>query len=490
MQELTEIINVLNASEVRLIRKHYKLEAGNEHKKRLELFDLIREGIAKSNKEASAHLYHSKPGSKFSHLKSRLKADILNILLLQSGESKYSAPYRQAAFNCQKLYMAGEMLLNRGANIAGEKSLKEAAKISAEYHLTLEQIIIQDLLRTHFGFKQGLQAFKKFEDSIHDQIKLLEDIMRAKEYLINIGLPNQFYKNKEQEYQQFAENSIREIKAKYDETESPHIGYHYYYISIFYAEIKQEFKKGLDYALKFLELIEKEAAIFSEFRVATANIQIAGLLIKLEQYKRAVDYAQKGLDSYSKGSSGKLVAFEVLFFAQLYRKLYPDAENILAKAFKNKSLLKSNFQKEKWLYFKANLEFLKGEYESSIKILRHNTSLMKDKSGWYMGWQLLEILNLIELKDHDILFYRLDSFKKLLQRQKDKTNKRVKLTFRVLDVLYKQSFHYRNTFEKVESDITLLQKAEKEYSWNPLGFEIVRFDQWFYHKVSQGKGEV
>ena len=93
---------------------------------------------------------------------------------------------------------------------------------------------------------------------------MLNDIFKAKKYLYYIGLPNIFFKNKEYEYRQFAENSINDLKMMYNETNSPHIGYHYYYVAVFYHEIVKDFEQALEYAVKFLELVKNEKLIMKK----------------------------------------------------------------------------------------------------------------------------------------------------------------------------------------------------------------------------------
>ncbi|MCH8330447.1 MAG: hypothetical protein IH946_03555 [Bacteroidetes bacterium] len=480
---MTEIIQSLNASEIRLIRKFYKIDGGHEEKKRLLLFDVVRKESVGTNIEAAQAIYGTKPDSKFSHLKARLRQDILGVMLLQEGETKFSAKYKQAEFNCIKLRLEGEVLLYRGAKIAGTNAIKEAAKLANQYDLTFEQLATHDLLREHLGFNEGLASFKKFESSIHENLELLSELLMAKEKKFYIGLSNLFFKNRLHEYHEYADKSVKELKESYKRIKSPHLGYYYYNVAIYKSEIDHDYKKGLDLSKEFLNLIQGHQAIYSKPREASAFLQIANMHMRLGEYKKAIKPSWQALELMTKESVNELFALEVLFYALINCKDHNEAQEVHDKARSKTDLKTNSFYLEKWLFFEANLKFCLGEYQKSLDILRKNTELVKDKAGYYLGWKFLEILNLVELRENEILYYRIDSFKKMLKRLKHKNIDRILSSFEIIEKLFKSNFDYQEVGKNTKEQIRKLEKGNNTFYWDPLGYEIVRFDDWFKEKL-------
>ena len=79
MNNLIQLVEKLNKSEVRLIRSLLEVQSLNQKSHRLELFNLIHSKKVKTNFEAALEIYHKKPNAVYYNLKSRLKNDIINI---------------------------------------------------------------------------------------------------------------------------------------------------------------------------------------------------------------------------------------------------------------------------------------------------------------------------------------------------------------------------------------------------------------------------
>ena len=154
MKNLTQIIRVLKPGEVRLIRNYYKVDTNGEERRRLELFDLIKEGSVSADKEAAMAIYNTKPNSAYSHLKARLRKDILNLLLLQDSSKRYEPEFAQAEFDCRRLFIEGDLLVSRGAYEPGVDALKEAQKLAIKFEFYNELVMIDDVLRSHLGGKK------------------------------------------------------------------------------------------------------------------------------------------------------------------------------------------------------------------------------------------------------------------------------------------------------------------------------------------------
>jgi len=90
---------------------------------------------------------------------------------------------------------------------------------------------------------------------------------------------------------------------------------------------------------------------------------------------------------------------------------------------------------------------------------------------------------LMERKEYDLIDFRIEALRKLLQRQKHKSITRIKTIFQVLHVFVKEGYDYRATITETASQLALLESNENLYFWDPSGFEIFRFEGWFRAKA-------
>jgi hypothetical protein len=482
MDILTQIVRTLKPGEVRLIRNFYKIQSNGEIKRRLDLFDLIKNGKVNTDVEAAKSLYKSAPTSAYSHLKARLQRDILNLLLLQDSSKRYDTQYTRALFDVRRMLIEGQLLIGRGAYNAGVDILEKARNISRKYELYNEAIAINDLLRSHLGVKKGLNEYDKYNHDIETNIDALNGYLKSKDYYHRILVPNLFQMNRETQFEQYSEEKLNELEKLFNDTRSASVGYYYYYIAIFFYQFRNDYKRALEYSKKFLHLIENEDALFSSSRLGTANLQIAHILIYTESYDEAITYATNATKYFKKGLLNELQAVEELFFACFRSGDYKKAGENITRAEAHPKYNANKLIPAKWDYYKANLLFAMGDFAGANDLLIRYSELMKDRAGWLFGHKILELMCMIELGDIDIMDYRAESFRKLLQRQKDESIERTKAILKIMESFIKTGNNFKKTRELEEPRLQMLREGKGNYAWDPTGFELVRFDEWFDSK--------
>ena len=82
--------------------------------------------------------------------------------------------------------------------------------------------------------------------------------------------------------------------------------------------------------------------------------------------------------------------------------------------------------------------------------------------------------------------YRTESFKKLLQRNKEENVERPRLALKILGTYIKTGGDIKKTIQEEKDNIALLSEGKGEYQWDPMGFELIRFDEWL-NKLAQKK---
>lgn len=484
MKTLVPLIKVLRPGEVRLVKHFLKLETNAEVKKRLQLFELIVSGKVDTDKKALKKLYKTeKNNSAFSHLKERLRKDVLNVLFLQDASKKFSTKYANAEFECRRNFIQADILIARGAYNEGAQLLEKALEKAKKFELPIESILMEQLLRKMYHRIKSLKTLELYNQNIQKNIRFLEDLNKVEEFSNILAVPRLFKANPKFTSDEYKKEMIVELDKMYKRTNSAKIGFWYYMTANDYYSNQREFDEALKHNLSFLELIKNEPAVYSSANWAGANGYVAENFINTHAYEDAIGYAQIAVRNFKKDGINEFNALEVLFFAFYRSYQFEEAENILNKVFVHQRLKANAFYHAKWLYLRACLEFSKHEFSKALKTLNEITELNKDKSGWLLGLRMLELLIMVEKRDFDWFDFKLENFRKLLQRQKLENIQRSKVIFNVLKTLSKTEFDFFETMEKEKENIRLLEEAQNEFYWDPKGFEVIRFDDWLKSKV-------
>ncbi len=179
----------------------------------------------------------------------------------------------------------------------------------------------------------------------------------------------------------------------------------------------------------------------------------------------------------------ELVSLQWLFFAQFRSGEMDEAGHTLQKAFSHPKLKSSDFLHAKWWFYQAAFYFVKGNYDKSLNALNQDRTLLKDKSTWMLGTRLLEIMNFIEQEQYRLIDFRVEALRKLLQRQKQSTLSRIKTIFKVLQTFVNYDYDFDITIDKEKRNILKLKEGEEDHAWDPMGVEMIRFDEWLLGKT-------
>lgn len=486
MNTLKQLVDSLTPSEKRVLRKFYAQQPNGEDKKRLKLFELVASKRVETNEKAAKALYGKKPGSAFSHTKKRLKKDILDFLLMQDASKHYNDKGRQVELNVSKWALQGEMLLARGIYGEGEKLLRKALNIAEDYELFSDVLRIKNLLRTSVGFRRGMKAFQEYSEKMDYYVREYEKLLKVREYNFKIRLPNQFFTNKKNEYIEFSTKALSELEALHIGGSSVTFTFQYYLLRVFYCDLVKDFDSALFYAENLLKLVENELIYQdSTVNIAGINMVLSDVHLNLSNYTQAISYAEKAVEKFFPGMINELRAMEYLFFAFLRNKSYEEARELINQAIKHPQIKSNRIVKARWNFFLANLEYLNGNEDVASNLIRQNSELQRDKSGWLIGFRLLEMMITADGNEHYLLNYQLNNYNHLLSRKKNENVARAKLIGRIFRSLMRNRGDFAQTLKLQEKKIDILESGEGEYYWDPKGYEVIRFEDWFRSKAER-----
>ena len=92
---------------------------------------------------------------------------------------------------------------------------------------------------------------------------------------------------------------------------------------------------------------------------------------------------------------------------------------------------------------------------------------------------------LFDQNDQDWLEYKIENFRKLISRDKYKSNSRIINAFQLFSKLQKSL--YKPKMSDLTQDILLLnlQSEKADLKWSPDSFELIRYDSWIYSKLKK-----
>ncbi len=482
MKKLTKLTQKLRSRDLKLICNIYSAKENDNEGKRLQLLELIINEQITDDEEAAMRIYGRKPDAAFSKLKQRLREDMLNFLLMQDTDRLFESTVGRAKFDCKRKLLMGEFLIHRGAIEEGQRLLRKALNMAQKYELFGEVLQIRDLLRSKAGDASGLNAYELYTQQIEKDFKSYQEILRAKALYGRLTLPHHFIINMDKDYEVYGKEILETFRIR--EESSQTCKFFYYMAAHYYYSLIHNYEKSLAINQQFEALLKPGGIFNNKAYLAICQNNYASIYINLRDYEKSQLHAQKALELFNIKKGNWEKGARQIFLASFLNKDFEKAENIIEEALQNKIVGGNVLVKGKWNYFKAILEFEKGNLDEARANLYNMGKLPNiDPSGWLIGYKLLEIMILIIEKEYSLIYIHLNNFNLLLHRHKTANITRAKTILKVLKAYNKYPFDKKQLKTKVAKEMALLKEGKNEYFWTPLGFEVVRFDQWFEDNI-------
>lgn len=487
MEKIIQLVKSLNPREISTLKRFFKSGSKNQQNLRQELFHKIIQGKV-SDDLTGARCIGKKPGDPaYIMLKKRLKGDILKVIVVDETSKTFSSKYFEAKFKCRLMIVEADMLLGRGITLMGEDILKDGIKLAEKYELTSEAIILYDLLQVYFGIKAGLEKYLEYSSKNKRHIILSQKKFEAQDYFRQLTMPHMFYTNKEYLYKDKSTIASKELKKLANETNSDEIQSWYLRSNIFYLHTIGDYSEARRFAEDYLDLVKKSPVVYSKDNIGGANMQLSIISILIKEYDSAYEHALNAIKNFVYQSMNQVNAYIFLFLATLYNRHYETANEIINKVFEYKLYKNHKPTGARWNYYKAHLLFAQGKYDESLALLQRENDLISDKSGWRIGFKILEMMNIIELGKYDWLDFRIETFRKLLSDVKNENITRPKLILQVIRNFIKYMYDFKATTAESKEILDLLESGTGDNRWDPIGYEITPFHVWWFNKIAADK---
>lgn len=483
MDKLSKLVKALNTRERKAVKKFFRVQGMSDDNLKARLFDLLLRKEVPDDKEAARILYKAEPDAAFSMLKKRLRKDILKVMVWEEDAKSFTSDYQAAKYKARLLILEAELLIHKGLSQFAEELLQKALHITQKFELNAESITVNDLLQAHIGLKKGLDSYNYFASNNFENFELIRDKFLAQDYFRKLTMPNLFFTNKELNFLGKSKEATESLKALSEKSTSAEIRYWYLRSTIYYNHLINDYEQARIHAEEFLELIRENPVINANDNLGGACMQLSIINLYLGQYGEAINYANQSGGYFIAQSMNQVQSFDCLFGGYFYSGRYEEAAETIDTVLHFKVMQKNTFLQSRWAYYKANLLFRKGEFEDALGILQQESALLADKSGWRLGYKILEMMCIIEIGYFDWLDYRIETFRKLLSDVKKENISRPKLIHQLLKSYIKTSYDFDASTRMVHEHLELLQEGADEFRWDPKGYEMIRFDTWWASKL-------
>lgn len=469
---------MLRQGEKRLLRHLYTANNNGERRLRLELFELIESGKANSDSDARSILNDAQSGSAYSHLKTRLREDILNVLLLQESPKRIAQPNRAAVLECWKKLAQAYVLIFRGGKQESARILKSAAVLANRYELTAERVLIDHVTREALYSFTDVKQLNSINEEIRDGLSVWTDILRSEELSYVMTLPHLYKDSGITEEPGFELRMIEELKTLFQKSNTSRIGFWYYLAYIEYCTNNGEFDQAVKAGLKFLQLVESSPSVRSKNNIAGVNQTLGSTYIELRKFPEAIEHLLEAEKLFPATGFNRLSCLQLLFIASTANEAYDSAFEYSLTAMQHPRISKREHLIPQWLFMQACVQFLSGDVDASFKSVNKDGYLLKQQDEWNIQFRLLEMMQLVEMKDEEWLEFKLDATRKFLTRHKQLDTLRVRAAVDIISNLLKKDLDFGELSEKSVQQLDACLEEADGYEWLPAGPELVRFDHW------------
>ncbi len=242
------------------------------------------------------------------------------------------------------------------------------------------------------------------------------------------------------------------------------------------------FSEGRQVVQDWITLMEAHPGLKSRYREGLPYVHLADLELRCRNYPQAVQACDQARAVLYPGKRLYYRASLLKLLSHLYQGQWeaaqvvgdelgqipylPELENFIPIA----------------RYLRVCLIYLRGERREALRVLQRENPLQQDKPGWNVGLRLMEILVLVDLEEFDLASSRIESLRKHVSKY-GVVDPRSEWVYRYLYQWERQSFDPQGITPKMKD---LLREMVDHTTWNPIGYEVLRFESWVRAKT-EGK---
>ncbi|MDX2249967.1 MAG: hypothetical protein SF052_24495 [Bacteroidia bacterium] len=484
MDRIKKIFFSLSPTEVRYLKSYLTAFHARGKNRALEMIEILEEQPESDNKSVAETLYGDPHSKAFIMLKGRVLEKMLETLSLsvnfQNNPAFREDPAAFEAINLQKNLIYAFLLRRRGLEEQAREILEKCAKMAEDLSFPEYKLLALINLRNFSSSEK--EVVWSYKQEIEDSLE------QFRTDVIGSGIFDEFRvlqadsTSGDEEKEAYLTQKTLELEQRLDKMYSARSHYYYLAIKVYLHEFREEYSIVKQVLEEMIELLHSHPGIGSKNRLGIPLHQLSGVEVRMGNYTAAIQAADQALGYFHPHKRNYLSASIYKLFACIYANNLPEAHKTLENL--------NWFQNQKHLdslngivsYLQACVLFIEGDYRKAQRVLFEATELLSDKAGWNVGIRVFEILILIDLDLSDLASAKIESLRKHIGKYE--VEERIRLIYRYLNALERQSFDFREHNPEMEDT---LRKLTTEAPWTALNHEVVRFESWVTAKTESGK---
>jgi hypothetical protein len=234
-----------------------------------------------------------------------------------------------------------------------------------------------------------------------------------------------------------------------------------------------------------LKLITDNSCVRSNRAIASAHLQIGFIALQLGDYKSSAKNTENALKNFKAGLINELTTLEVLFLSCYYDGNWKKSHEILYRALHHPKLNSNQFLPAKWNYYRTCLLFKEKKFEEASMALNDCSELLNDRTGWLYGYKMMDILLAFENGTEFLIDSKVANFRKILRKQNGVSIERPKVILNILETLIRKHYNFKEAGKIQKHMLDLLEDKNTYYTWEPMGHELIPFNEWFESKITR-----
>lgn len=494
MKDLKAIIGLLTRQKLRQIDILSNENALSTKTK--QLYNGIKEGKINNDIEAAELLYNDSPDlPAYRMLKNRFKQRLINTVFFIDVQAYGKSAYDKTLNNAYKNWSAAKILMTKGMSTTAISLMETTLKSLLKYDIIDLTLLILNDLKTHYGlYNYNKLKFEKFK-KLYKEVQLISQYKVESDDLY-VLLGHLIEDKKSVSYDQSIkdlEKKFNKLKRKSSKIDSYYFRYNIFICDYFIHLIKKDLKKQLSISESAINYFKTKKG-FNNYGIFTF-IQINGIVkLSLKKFDESLLAFEECLTYNPK--EGKLfwqAIYNYIFLIHILKKNYHEAFEVLTyvinhKAFKGIyfSFRQHWYIKEAFIHFLIKVKKIDPKKIDSKKLkqfrlgkfLNDTPSLTKDKRGYNITIQIIQILFLVINEKHDQLLDKMNSLKQYSFRHlKSKEFLRSKTFIKMLIKIPENNYELNKIRSKTKTLHQKLLSTPMDFSEQSMSIEIIPYEQ-------------
>ena len=497
MEQLFNLYSRLHDSE-KVILDALITQAMKSSYKVNKLYKIICYNEYVSDSQASKSIYPDPNPSAFAHLKRKLLLLMYTVIgtdleLYNGSRMTYAVVKKRTptivSFS-RELYIRGEF------NLAVQELYVYYSKIKASKFLTSEKLVLLDQIM-RFSGNNSLDLVKKKSVNL--------DYMYLSELQFIISRYNYIYSevssmksqdiNGSSEFSdrlsKILENCSEDLNLLSDDDKYKEALFSLLKVYHLCSALIGDFARAKEYAIRMDKLLESDLLGPQDSR-GGIKMTMGNIETMSYRFKEAVNFYEKSLEVYC--STGniynissaliRLIRIELLLGRMFFVEKY-------IESIKSYNIINYKELYYEYEYLAAVMLFIKRDYRRCMDCIIKLEYAYEFNNSFKIGLKMYEIMSLMFLEYYDIIPLKIDALRKFSYKTSGSVKVRTSLFLRVINSLQNSGFMKSiNPKSRHFGKISLALKNSFDYKWNPLSFEICKFDKhlidyWFSKGTSK-----